>query len=136
MDPIIWSNVEISVGIICACLPILRPVFQAAKRSLFGESTAATWHSSKFSPTADEINGLKQSPRMQSPTLARKAEGYLVMPEKDLQDLPAAAAEFGRDGQGGGLGSPERERWGLDLGEDDVVKEQVRAQEYDGADAV
>lgn len=135
VDPIIWSNVEISVGIICACLPILRPVFQAAKHRLFGESTAATLHSSQFSPTSDEIAGFKQSPKMQSPTLVRKAEGYLVMPETELPDLPAAA-DFERGGQRAGFGSPEKERWGLDLGEDDVAKEQVRAQERDVADAV
>lgn len=72
---------------------------------------------------------------MQSPTLARKAEGYLVMPEKDLPDLPAAA-DFGREGKRAGFGNPEKGRWGPVLGKDDVVKEQVKAEEYDGADAV
>lgn len=132
MEPIIWSNVEISVGIICACLPLLRPVFQAAKRRLFRESTAVSWHSFHFLPTADEI---KQSLKVQSPSFARRAEGYLVMPEKDLPDLPAAA-DFGRYVQKTDSGSPEKEDRGLDLGKDNLVKGQVRAQEYDGADVV
>ena len=135
MDPVIWSNVEISVGIICACLPVLRPVFQTAKRRLFGESTAVTWHSSQFSPIADEINGVRQSPKVQSPNLARRTEGYLVMLETDLPDLPAAAA-LGRDSETAEFKDAEKESWGPELGKDDVVREQVRAQEYDGADAV
>lgn len=30
----------------------------------------------------------------------------------------------------------EKERWRFDLGEDNVLKEQVRQQEYDAVDAV
>ena len=135
MDPVIWSNVEISVGIICACLPVLRPVFQAAKRKLFGEPTAATWRSSQISSNVDEIIDLEENPKVQSANLARRAEGYLVMSGEHLPDRPAAA-DGRRNDQRAEFRSAEKETWRFNLGEDDVAKEQVGAQEYRGADAV
>ncbi|KAL9134550.1 MAG: hypothetical protein Q9175_004263 [Cornicularia normoerica] len=103
VDPIIWSNVEISVGIICACLPILRPLVQAVGRKLFGKSSTATWHASQFSQTADEIYGFEQSPKAQSPSMARRGERYFGMPEKNLPALPPAA-DLRRDSRRAGCG--------------------------------
>jgi len=62
--PFIWSNAEVSVGIICACLPILRPLIQAASRNFFGESKLEmneyTHWPSQYSKTAGQNNGLQQ----------------------------------------------------------------------------
>ena len=109
VDPIIWSNVEISVGIICACLPTLRPLIRAAGRRLFGESSTATWHSSQFSQTADQVYGFEQSPKVQSPTSARRPEGDFVMPEKNLPWL-SLAADWGADDKSAGSQNSEGRR--------------------------
>ena len=135
VDPIIWSNVEISVGIICACLPTLRPLVRAAGRRLFGESSTATWHPSLSSQTADQIYGLEQSQKAQSPSSARRPEGYFVMPEKHLPTLPPPA-DFRRDSQRAGFRSPEGGQWKLHQYEDNVTVETTTVKQYEGDDGV
>lgn len=135
VDPIIWSNVEISVGISCACLPTLRPLVQAVGRILSGKSSSATWHASQFSQTADEIYGFEQSPKARSPSMTRRAEGYFVMSEKDLPTLPAAA-DLRRDSLMAGCTSPEKERRGSGLRKNSEVGETVGIEEDEGDDAV
>lgn len=41
----LWTQVELSVGIICACLPTLQPIFNASIGLCFG--LLATFHSTK-----------------------------------------------------------------------------------------
>lgn len=135
MDPIIWSNVEISVGIICACLPILRPLVQAVGRKLFGKSSTATWHASQFSQTADEIYGFEQSPKAQSPSMARRGEGYPGVPEKNLPTLPPAA-DLRRDCLRAGCRGPEGGQCMPRQSKDSVVVETMRVKEYEGDDMV
>ena len=130
MYPIIWSNVEISVGIICACLPILRPVVQAAGRRIFGESSTATRHSPQFPQTADEIYGFEQSLKVPSPNVTRRVEGYLVMSEMGLPTLPAAA-DLRRESQRAGCRSPKEGQWGSRHGENNLMMETKRVKEYE-----
>lgn len=131
VDPIIWSNVEISVGIICACLPVLRPLVQAVGRRLFGGSSTALWHSSQFSQTADEIYGFEQSPKVQSPILARRAAEYLVMPEKTLPTLPPAA-DFRSYSQRAGRRGLEDGLWESRHSEEVMTVKTVRVKEHGG----
>ena len=133
MYPIIWSNVEISVGIICACLPILRPVVQAAGRRLFGQSSTATRHSPQFPQTADEIYGFEQSLKVPSPNV--RVEGYVVMSELGLPTLPAAA-DLRRDGQRAGYRSPKDGKWGSRHSKEIMAMENGRLKEYEGDEAV
>ncbi|KAJ5154273.1 uncharacterized protein N7500_009712 [Penicillium coprophilum] len=58
IGPATWSSVEQSVGIICACLPTLRPLF----RRLYGVSRVAS--SRSMSPTLDSQDRSSLSRRM------------------------------------------------------------------------
>lgn len=45
--PLTWSGVEISIGITCACLPILQPLLQATFGSCFGRSLDSSGHTGR-----------------------------------------------------------------------------------------
>lgn len=37
-EPGVWTAVEVYVGIICVCLPAIRPFFRAIRHAIFGET--------------------------------------------------------------------------------------------------
>jgi len=49
----VWSSVEVNVGIICACLPVLQPVIQ----KLFGNVLGGSKHSKYTIHTSRQKNG-------------------------------------------------------------------------------
>ncbi|OQD83359.1 hypothetical protein PENANT_c017G11431 [Penicillium antarcticum] len=62
VDPSIWSSVEQSLGIICACLPTLRPLIRSLSRSSGPSTTSASSSSSdsqkRWSAPVDEEGGI------------------------------------------------------------------------------
>ncbi|KAF6221905.1 hypothetical protein HO133_001873 [Letharia lupina] len=57
---LLWTQVELSVGIICACLPTLQPVLNATLGPCFGR-VFATFHSTKKASAATDGSGPSSS---------------------------------------------------------------------------
>ncbi|KAJ5116082.1 hypothetical protein N7456_000430 [Penicillium angulare] len=78
IEPATWSSIEQSVGIICACLPTLRPFF----RWLYGASRKST---------KNRDSGMSEFPKQ--PLACRTSQAGTAVDEENalgLADLPAA----------------------------------------------
>lgn len=42
IDTAVWSDVEVGMAVVCACLPTLQPLVRKAKHAIFGPTRAAT----------------------------------------------------------------------------------------------
>ena len=81
--PVIWSSIEVSVGVICACLPTLRPVAQHLPNSI------RTWRSSGKSdlstPRTCETGPSSSSPEARKQfylnRLSQLYDDYVLRPE-------------------------------------------------------
>ena len=66
-NPIIWSDIETSIAVICACLPILRPVFTNGFSFL-----SSIWHKSESSDS-ESAHELRNKPPEASYTASPRA---------------------------------------------------------------
>ena len=120
IEPAIWTVVEQSLGITCACLPTLRPLFG---RLLFGTHT--TTSSNKFGRDGD-INLTKMS--YKPSTLGRGDEesttGFARLPEANM---PASTVTT--QATAGFRGEPS-------VVPDAILKSQSIEQHYDSRDRI
>lgn len=111
--PVIWSNAEISVGIICACLPTLGPLMQATSEKLVAKPkqvNAEEAHWSSHSSKIDEVHEIHWD--TMAPEIDPKACTHW---EKALPSLPTAAhwevdtiraGSFGTNSENVGVNAP------------------------------
>ena len=76
--PMVWSSVEQSLGIVCACLPVLKPLFG---RFLPSHSAAA-----KSDPDSDKINLSNMKPKSPWRTFEdTNVTGFSRLDEADIE---------------------------------------------------
>ena len=87
----LWSNVELNVGMVCACLPSMRPLLKGISIGSFGSS-----HKSKGRPTVP-ISLSKASRTLQAhkSSFPTQYDGFT-----ELREVPPQTGDGGRSSRG------------------------------------
>ncbi|KAI9673328.1 MAG: hypothetical protein M1829_004094 [Trizodia sp. TS-e1964] len=96
LDGTLWSVIEICIGIVCACLPLLRPIFYnnfTASLSTRGLWRASPNRSAELAPPAP--NGLPPAPSSGSSATAIKPIPEAKAPESSVAHAAGAPEEVG-----------------------------------------
>lgn len=102
----IWTTIEPSVGVICACLPVMRPLLSAIlptklRHRFFGHSSAATTNDTNNSrsrwPTSEHFSRLYDHGAAVPPDMNGNASSTTTAVEgthDDLRDDPVLGHEI------------------------------------------
>ena len=63
-NSLLWSSVEVNVGIICACLPVMQPVIQKIFGNVLGRSRHSKYamHPSRKTHISEAVNAVNTAP--------------------------------------------------------------------------